>query len=455
MIFNISIWEYFINFMEILLFYLFIIQKLHPNNRMQYLFPLQFSFLPARFFLQCVMNTYNFSAITTLIVSCVLEITFALLFFKDSTIVKVFWGFMYSIICMIAEYISMFIPQTFSGISTPEILLGGFLRVPFSMLYIMLIAIFVFLLHNFDNKEIILSPIQKMIYLGITFGGIFIGYYIMILTMKAEKLHYDDSFIFSMILINLFVIVLFLFLILYIYRLGDLNRKIIALMEAQKLHKLEELEYQNLIKTTESLRTMKHDMNIHLDVIQSLVNSGNTTELLLYIKNYQHSLEETHHLISTGNNAIDCILSSKIQEAKKQGIQVDFSVLVPQPFPLSSLSLSSLLGNLWNNALEACQRLKDTQPDSCPYIRFYIKPFQHMILIHIENPFDGILITDSEQNYLSVKDNHNHGIGLKRIHSIVSDADGNIQIDTINNIFTVHIMIPMKEILNETKYNNT
>lgn len=455
MFFNISVWEYFINFMEILLFYLFINQKLHPRNTLPYLYPLQFIFLFARFFTQSVMNACNLSAFVTLVVSCFFEIIFALLFYKDSVIVKIFWGFMYSVICMVAEYVSLFIPQTISGISAPEVLLGGSLRVPFSMLYIMLIAVFIFLLHNFNNKNIILSPLQKMIYLGITIGGISIGYYIMILTMEAEKAHYDSSFVSGMILVNLCFIVLFLFLLLYIYQLGGSKERIITLLEEQKLHKLEELEYQNLIQTTESLRTMKHDMNIHLDVIQSLANAGNTAELLTYIKDYQQSLEESHHLLSTGNNAIDCILSSKIQEAKKQGIDVDFSILVPENFPFNALSLSSLLGNLWNNALEACQRLKKSRPDSYFYIRFYIKPFQQMVLIHIENPFDGILITDSEQNYLSIKDKHDHGIGLKRIHKIVEAAEGNMQIDTTNNIFTVHIMIPMEEILNENKHSNS
>ena len=200
---------------------------------------------------------------------------------------------------------------------------------------------------------------------------------------------------------------------------------------------------------------MKHDMNIHLNVIQSLVNSGNNIELLTYIKDYQSALEQNHHLLSTGNNAIDCILSSKIHKAQEQGIQVDFSVLVPQHFPLNALSLSSLLGNLWNNALEACQRLVASQPECCPYIRFYMKPFQHMILIHIENPFDGIMRRDSRQNFLSLKEDHEHGIGLKRIFDIVEDTDGNIQIDTTNNVFTVHIMIPMKEVPNEDEYSNT
>lgn len=244
-------------------------------------------------------------------------------------------------------------------------------------------------------------------------------------------------------------------LLLYIYQLGYSKEINIRLLEEQKLLKLEETEYQNLIQSTERLREMKHDINIHLDVIQSLVTNENKAALLSYIREYHLALEETHHLISTGNTSIDCILSSKIHEAQKSGIEVEFSIVAPEIFPLDALSLSSLLGNLWNNALEACHRLWKVLPDMCPYILFYIKPFHSMILIHIENTFDGILKMNPDQTYASTKDCADNGIGLKRIYDIIEKADGIIQIDTNNNIFSVHIMIPMKEVSDENENNHS
>ena len=451
---NIIVWEYFINFMEVLLFFLFIRTKLHINTQLPHNNYFQFLFLILRFIIQCVMNHHNVSTFFSLTVACLLEMFFAFLFYEDSTITKFFWGFMYSVICMIAEYISMFIPRTFSGVSSPEILLGGELRVPYSMLYIALVAVLIFLFRSFGNKNLALTPLQKLSYLIISIAGILIGYYIMILTMRAEELQIGFSFTFSMILVNFFFIFLFLFLLVYIYQLGYSKKINIRLLEEQKLYKLEELEYNNLIQTTETLREMKHDINIHLDVMHALAIEGNNAELLSYIQNYHHSLEQTHHLLSTGNTAIDCILSSKIHTAKQLGIEVDFSVISPPSFPIDALSLSSLLGNLWNNALEACQRLKKANPTSYSYIRFYIKPFQQMVLIHIENTFDGKLKMDVE-HYISLKTGSDHGIGLKRIYHITKKANGIVQIDTGNNIFKVHIMLPMKEVSNENENNNS
>lgn len=440
---NFILWEYFINFLEILLFYFFIITKLHLRKDCRYIRLKQFIYLILRFFIICVMNMVDLPSIVTISTSCLLEIVFALLFYNDTFVMRIFWGSMYSVICLISEYITLFAPQTFSKITSLDLLYGGALRMPFTLLYITLIAVLVFLFHCMSDKKIQLSGSQKISYLIISIAGILIGHYIMVITLEAEEQFHNPNFTFKLVLVNLVFLILFLFLLLYIYRLGYSRTVNTLLLEQQKIHELEEMEYKSLIQATESLREMKHDIDIHLDVIQSLSTNDNIDELHSYIDSYHHSLANTHLFLSTGNTAIDCILSSKIDTAQKLNIKTDYSVLAPSVFPIDALSLSSLLGNMWNNALEACQRLQKTQPDITPYILFYIKPFQHMTVIHMENNYDRIILQN--KNYLSMKKEDSHGIGLKRIKDIVAEVEGIYQINSDNHVFTVHIMIPQKE----------
>ena len=450
-----TIWEYFINFIEIFLFYIFISTKLHATNTLNHRFLLQFLFLLARFAVLCIMNVFHISPTLTLCFTCFLEILFAFLFYTDSSITKFFWGFMYSAICIVADYITLLIPQTFSKVTSREILINGTLRIPFSILYIALVAVFVFLFQSIKNPNITLSFPQEVSYFAISVSGILIGHYMMILTMESENKFHDSSFTSSMIFATLCFIMLFLSLLLYIYQLGyskELNKR---LQEKQKIHQLEKSEYENLIQSTATLREMKHDIDTHLNVIQSLVDNGEYDKLLSYIHDYHCALEETHHLLSTGNTAIDCILSSKIHRARKLGIRVEFSIIAPQVFPLDAIALSSLLGNLWNNALEACQHLMKTSSNHEPLIQFYIKPFQQMVLIHIENNFYGNIIMQASHTYASTKSEKDHGIGLKRINDIVEHANGIIQIDPSDHIFRVHIMIPMTEATHENKDSNS
>lgn len=398
-------------------------------------------------FILCILNYLELSSTLTIIISWSLDIVFTLLFYSDAYIIRIFLGSMYSVICLISDYITVFIPQTFCDVDSLSILFGGKLRVPFTMLYVALIAVLVFLSSNVFDKKIQLSTVQKIAYFLVSVGGITIGHYMMLVTLEAEEKIYNSIFVFKLTMINLGFLLLFIFLLLNIYQLGYSKAMNTELLEQQKQYELEEQNYKILLHTTESLREIKHDINIHLDMIQSLLASENLDELKTYVESYHHALSQTHYLLTTGNTAIDCILSIKIREAKRLNIKTDYAILTPSNFPLDALSLSSLLGNMWNNALEACQRLQDAQPNILPYIRFYIKPFHQMIIIHMENNYDKII--KRNDSYLSIKRGNFQGIGLKRIANIVANADGILQINSQNNVFTVHILIPQED-KNET-----
>ena len=191
---------------------------------------------------------------------------------------------------------------------------------------------------------------------------------------------------------------------------------------------------------------MKHDMQIYLDAIHVLAKDGRYDELMTYTEQYYNHLSSAHSTISTGNAAIDCILTTKLDYAKKHGIRTEYSIMIPELFPLDSVELSSLLGNLWNNAIEACERLLASNPAERSYIYFYIRPYQNMILIHIENTFDGVIKGKIDQELLSTKPGTGHGLGIRRVKEIVNKAEGVLQISTSeNNVFSVHIMLPGKE----------
>lgn len=445
---NFILWEYFINFLETFLFFIFINTKLNVKKKYKHLRLCQFAFLTFQFILVCLLNCINLSTMISISISLMLDVTFALLFYDDTFVIRIFMGSIYSVICLISEYITISVPQILFRLSSFDVLFGGAFRMPFTLLYIVLIAVQIFLLNCMSDKKFNFSIPQKIAYIMISVSGILIGHFILIISLSAEEHFHNSSFTLKLILVNLAFLILFLCLLLYIYQLGYSKALNTILLEQQKIHELEEMEYKTLIHTAESLREMKHDITIHLDVMQSLSTNGDLNALQSYIDKYRNSIAKTHHLISTGNTAIDCILSNKIAETEKLGIKTEYSVLVSINFPLDAISLSSLLGNMWNNALEACQRLQVAQPSVVPYINFYIKPFQHMTVIHMENNYDKIILQNNR--YLSIKKDGMHGLGLKRMKDIVTESNGIFQINSDNHVFTVHIMIPQKENENET-----
>lgn len=440
-----SIWEYIVNFLELALFIIFIHKKLRIRANYKHQAVLMFLFVSFQFAVLCTLNKMGISSYSTLMSSCVLDIGYAVLFYRDSIIRRIFWGFSYSIICLVAEQISFFIPVTLYKGASLELLLGGTLRKPYTMLYLAMIAVFVLLFHSIGNKDISLSPFQKVAYIFIAISGLAIGHYILRLTLESVDKFGDSSFSARLSLVDLFFIILFLVLMLYIYQLGYSKEENIRLLEEQKIYELERTEFNSLSETTERLRKMKHDMQIYVDVINVLAKDKKWDELIAYTEQYHNTLATTQSAIATGNIAIDCILTAKLDYAEKHGIKTEYSIMAPENFPLDSVELSSILGNIWNNSIEAGERLIISDPTEHPYIYFYIKPYQNMILIHIENNYDGVIKGSIDGDILSVKQGKEHGLGIRQVKELVEKADGVLQITSDNKIFSVHIMIPDKE----------
>ncbi len=83
----------------------------------------------------------------------------------------------------------------------------------------------------------------------------------------------------------------------------------------------------------------------------------------------------------------------------------------------------------------------------------YVKPIEKMLLISIENSYDGTILKKTNGEYASTKDNKNGGIGIKRIKEIVEQNDGIIEITDNNYIFCVHIMFPLMEKISNENSN--
>ena len=440
-----SIWEYIINFLELTLFIIFIHTKLHFRVSYKHQTYWMFLFVTIQFVILCVMNRMEVSSYITLLSSCILDIVYVVLFYRDNIILRVFWGFSYSVICLVAEQISFFIPITLYKDASLELLLGGELRKPYTMLYLAMIVVFVLILHYVENKDISLTLFQKIAYILISISGLAIGHYILRLTLESVYRFDDSSFSIRLSWVNLFFVILFLALLLYIYQLGHSKEENLRLLDEQKIYELERTEFNSLSETTERLRKMKHDMQIYLDAINVLAKNKKWDGLIAYTEQYRNNLANIHSAITTGNVAIDCILTAKLDYAKKHGIKTEYSIMAPEIFPLDSVELSSILGNIWNNSIEAGERLLASDPTEHPYIYFYIKPYQNMILIHIENNFDGVLKGNVNGDILSIKQGKEHGLGIRRVKELVEKVNGILQITAENNVFSVHIMIPDKE----------
>lgn len=437
--------EISIIFFETLLFYIFVLTKIASQKTSIKYNILQCLYLIGHMAIIFICNMSNVSTMTTIMFSLFMDTLFVKLFFSKSFFYSLFLGAMYSSFCMIAEYVTLMIPQVIIKTPVEQMLIGGRLRLPISFTYITLIAVLVFLFAHLFNKNMYLSLLQKISYVFLSVSGIAISHYMLILIITFSQNMVLKNELNHLILINIFFLIMLLSLLIYIYQLGKSKEQNIKYLEQEKQHELEEQQYRLLLNTTDSLRKMKHDIKQHLSVIKALAERQETEQLQEYIGSYFQELEKTNILLSTGNTAIDCLVSSKLSYAKQLNIPFQYSVVIPSEFPMNDISLSSVIGNLLDNAIEGSLRSMQTTENFSPWISFYIKPFQDMVVLHVENHFDGIQRYDSNRNFLSLKSGNNHGIGLHRVKELVLENNGIINVSAEKQIFSVHIILPQKE----------
>ena len=194
-------------------------------------------------------------------------------------------------------------------------------------------------------------------------------------------------------------------------------------------------EVQNIYQT---MRAWRHDYHNHMQAIKALLSMGKKDELSEYLDNLEKDLDSIDIAIRTGNVGLDAILSSKVSIARKNNIEVNCTAKVPQDLKISDVHFCAIVGNLMDNAIDACEKI----PAACPrFIRIYIGLFKSQLYISVSNSTKekkrrrlGELVTSKLGE---------HGFGLRRIDKLAEKYDGYVNRKNEPGIFATEVMLPL------------
>ncbi len=114
------------------------------------------------------------------------------------------------------------------------------------------------------------------------------------------------------------------------------------------------------------------------------------------------------------------------------------------PYKAGSFSPVTLVGNLLENALEACLRLPK---EKHRFIRINCQFRGKLWVFCLENSYDGIFRAE-KGIFLTRKENRlRHGIGLESIKELVLRYEGSIDIYPLDDVFRVGIILPSCHIM--------
>ena len=193
-------------------------------------------------------------------------------------------------------------------------------------------------------------------------------------------------------------------------------------------------EVENMYK---QIRGWRHDYRNHIQTMKAYAANGDMEAIKVYLDELDTDLNTVDTVIKTGNPMADAILNSKISLARSKRIPVKADVYIPVALKTSELDLCVIIGNLFDNAIEACLAL----PEDKRLIRIYMDMKQTQLYISFTN-FTATKKQKKVNGRFRSTKGKGHGFGLVRMDTIIERLDGYISRNSEDGAFTTEILIP-------------
>ena len=270
---------------------------------------------------------------------------------------------------------------------------------------------------------------------------------------KVPKMLYDRYPILTIVLPA--ILLLSLLSILYgvklfqdmVYRNKAKSERVILKNQVKNMQEhMEEME-----RIYSEIRGMKHDMKNTLAVALQLSKEKEffleeKGELQEYLADLNRAFDRLDMRFRTGNTVADTLLNMKYHEAVRlvPDLEMDTDRLVfPQDMKIHSYDIGIILGNAVDNAVWACRKLKEKEPEAEALIRFVSMQKGNLLVLKVENSFDGKLVRRPREEFpvTDKPDKENHGMGLVNIKNTVEKYHGTMDYMVKGRVFILSMMM--------------
>ena len=280
------------------------------------------------------------------------------------------------------------------------------------MIVVWIFLCFIWNHYHFLKEERIFSTIIILLYLGILFLGV-----------------YYDGFIAGGIAALIFI------LLEYLLQRIMKREEDKTIIYQNKLMKQQMDEIENIYM---SMRGWRHDYHNHLQSLKGYLSLNKVEQMKDYLNELETDLDSIDTLYHSGNLQLDSILNAKLAIAEKGQIRIHCDASIPPQLHVSDLDLCVILGNLLDNAIESCRKIKD--PDE-RFIRVYIGILKKQLYISITNATSETVKQRTDHYFTTKRGDHGHG--LKRVDQVVKKYDGYLNRQNEPGVFATEIVLPL------------
>ena len=307
------------------------------------------------------------------------------------------------------------------------------------------------IVRDFKEKDYEIHRTELLFLLTPSAAGLFVCLLLRIIMVtledKVPKMLYDRYPILTIVLPA--ILLLSLLSILYgvklfqdmVYRNKAKSERVILKNQVKNMQEhMEEME-----RIYSEIRGMKHDMKNTLAVILQL-SMEEKGELQEYLADLNQTFDRLDMRFRTGNTVADTLLNMKYHEAVRlvPDLEMDTDRLVfPQDMKIHSYDIGIILGNAVDNAVRACRKLKEKEPEAEVFIRFVTLQKGNLLVLKVENSFDGKLVRRPREEFpmTDKQDKENHGMGLANIKNTVEKYHGAMDYMVKGRVFILSMMM--------------
>ena len=229
--------------------------------------------------------------------------------------------------------------------------------------------------------------------------------------------------------IILSLILLFAILFYRVNQQREMEAEIAKLKQEQA--EIVERDYQALRRTYADNAKLYHDLHNHIEAIYQCLIQGDTKEAVRYCEDLRTPVRQISQTVWTGDKALDYLISSKMALAGQEQIKTKVNIEYPHNTNIRSVDLTTILGNLLDNALEAAK----TAPEGLRFLNLTIRRINAMLIIKVENGYGDTPVQENGKLLTSKKDKAFHGWGLKSVQTAADRYDGTIRTDYKDHVF--------------------
>ena len=229
---------------------------------------------------------------------------------------------------------------------------------------------------------------------------------------------------------------------------GILLRTIIAISRnaelKEKLYLTEiqitaQQKYLKLLQTRiQETRRSRHDMRHHFLVLKDLAKNKDLEGLREYLDKASAYSSLQPMAVYCDNMVVNALLCYYKEQAEKDQVKVTMQVSLFDKIPVTDTELCIILGNLLENAVEACRRMRSQER----FIDLELSMVSSALLVVlIKNSFEGAVRRAQDGTFFSTKEKDRKGIGLSSVLNITEKYNGVSRLGYEDQVFQVSLLL--------------